>query len=77
MKKIKINNQKNKYRSSSVLNLTNPSKIYKRINQNKTLRHPSTISIIIYIIKKVKKLLIVYLRTYKYIKNRTKKIYVS
>ena len=44
MKKIKINNQKNKYRSSSVLNLTNPSKIYKRINQNKTLRHPSTIS---------------------------------
>lgn len=40
MKKIKIN--KNKYRSSSVLNWTNPSKFNKKIKQNNFFRNPSS-----------------------------------
>ena len=51
MKKIKINNPKNKFRSSSFFNWTNPSKINinnPKITKNKSFHHSSTISNILY-----------------------------
>ena len=41
MKKIKIKYKKNKYRSSSVFNWTNPSK-FNKIKQNNFFRNPSS-----------------------------------